>query len=561
MERIGASIGRLTEATTSFERVKAVTKGGVLFSLPALLSNGLLTHTKEYFSLPKGYYNITHIFITLAFAALLRIKNIESIQYYSPGELGKVLGIDRVAEVKTLRGKLGILAKQNNAQEWNLKLSKGWMESAGTISGLLYVDGRVRVYHGKKTKLPKKYVSREKLCLRGMSDYWVNDAFGRPYFVVSSAHNKGLLSILRTEIIPKLLKEIPNQPTEAELTHNPQLSRFSIIFDREGYSPEFFKQMWEEHRISCYTYKKYPGKDWPIEMFKEQEVKLHNGEVVRMKLAEKKTKLSKKVNVREIRRLTKSGHQTAIITTDFIPETTVIAANMFARWSQENFFKYMREHFGIDRLIEYGTTPVDETVEVVNPKYRELDSQIRSVSQKLGRKVAEFGRITLKLEGKDNDNEEYEIKKYVNEKSQLQEVIELYQNEVVNLRKQRKQVDKNIAIGELPESEKYSSLLNEKKHIMDTIKMIAYRAETAMATIIQPKLSMRKTTRVLLRQIFSTEVDIEPDTKNNILNVTLHSLSNEKSNKIVVNLCNRLNETETVYPGTNMRLFYKLVSL
>jgi hypothetical protein len=67
----------------------------------------------------------------------------------------------------------------------------------------------------------------------------------------------------------------------------------------------------------------------------------------------------------------------------------------------------MREHFGIDRLIEYGTTPVDETVEVVNPKYRELDSQIRSVSQKLGRKVAEFGRITLKLEGKDNDNEKY----------------------------------------------------------------------------------------------------------------------------------------------------------
>ena len=90
--------------------------------------------------------------------------------------------------------------------------------------------------------------------------------------------------------------------------------------------------------------------------------------------------------------------------------------------------------------------------------------------------------------------------------------------------------------------------------------MIAYRAETAMATMIHPKLSMRKTTRVLLRQIFSTEVDIEPDTKNNILNVTLHSLSNEKSNKIVVNLCKHLNETETVFPGTNIRLFYKLVS-
>lgn len=78
-----------------------------------------------------------------------------------------------------------------------------------------------------------------------MSDYWVNDAIGRTYFVVSSTHNKGLLSILKTEIIPKLLKEVPNQPAESELTQNLQLSRFSVIFDREGYSPEFFKQMWE----------------------------------------------------------------------------------------------------------------------------------------------------------------------------------------------------------------------------------------------------------------------------------------------------------------------------
>ena len=253
-----------------------------------------------------------------------------------------------------MRKKLGILAKQNNAQQWNSELSKEWMGSAGVIAGLLYVDGRVRVYHGKKTKLPKRFVTREKLCLRGMSDYWVNDAIGQPYFVVSSAHNKGLLSILKRDIIPKLLREVPNQPVESELTKSPQLSRFSVIFDREGYSPEFFKQMWEEHRISCYTYKKYAGKDWPEGMFKERKVKLHNGEVVQMMLAEKSMKLSKKVNVREIRRLTQSGHQTAIITTDFIPDMTIIAGTMFARWSQENFSKYMREHFGIDRLIEYG---------------------------------------------------------------------------------------------------------------------------------------------------------------------------------------------------------------
>ena len=208
-----------------------------------------------------------------------------------------------------------------------------------------------------------------------------------------------------------------------------------------------------------------------------------------------------------------------------------------------------------------GTAPVDETVKVVNPAYRDIESRIRSASQKLGRKVSGFGQITLEHEGKNIAEEDKEMKKYVIKKSQLQEVIELYRNEVAGLKEQRKQIEKSIEIGELPECEKYSSLMNEKKHIVDTIKMIDYRAETAMATMIQPQLSQKKTTRVLLRQIFSTEVDLEPDTENKILNVSLHSLSNEKSNKIALNLCKQLNETETVFPGTEMRLYYKLVSL
>jgi hypothetical protein len=560
LERIAASVGLLEEATTKFEKAEGISKGGVLFSIPALLSNGLLKHTKKHFSLPKGYYNLKHIFITLAFMTLLRIKSIDAMQYCSPGEIGKALGIDRVPEVKTIRKKLGILAEQNNAQVWNSELSEEWLATAGTIAGLLYVDGRVRVYHGKKTKLPKRYISREKLCLRGMSDYWVNDALGQPYFVVSSAHNKGLLQTLKAEIIPELLKEVPDQFSQKDFLQDAKLSRFSIIFDREGYSPEYFKELWKNYRISCYTYKKYPGKDWPTDIFKEEKVKLHNGEVVRMKLAEKGITLQKEVELREIRRLTENGHQTAIITTDFIPETAVIAANMFARWSQENFFKYMREHFGIDRLIEYGTTPVDETVKVVNPEYRNIDSRIRSISQKLGRKISEFGQITLELENAEIEKEEDEIKKYIKKKSQIQETIELYKDDLIKLKDRRKITDTHICISELPEAEKYSSLSTEKKHIMDTIKMIAYRAETAMATMIQPQLSKRKETKSLLRQIFSTEADICPDTKNNILTVSLHSLANEKSNRIVENLCQELNQTETIFPGTNLRLFYKLVT-
>jgi len=442
-------------------------------------------------------------------------------------------------------------------------------EAEEEIAGLLYIDGRVRVYQGSKTKLPKKYVSRQKLCLRGMSDYWVNDAIGRPYFVVSSAHNKGLLSMLKTEIVPQLLKDVPNQATKEDLNKDREISRFSLIFDREGYSPEFFKDMWKEHRISCYTYKKYVKEDWSEEEFKEHEVKLKTGKILRMKLAEKKIML-KGIEVREIRKLTEIGHQTSIITTDFIPEITVIAANMFARWSQENFFKYMREHFGIDRLIEYGVEEINDTVEVLNPEYRTIESQVKSTRQKIVKKEAEFGRISLNLEEKDikkedtekdiEEKEDEELKKYLDKKSKIQESIEFYKNDLNTLKDKRKSTEKYIKISELPKSERYDSLMTEKKHIMDTIKMIAYRAETAMSTIIEPQMFKRKEARTLLRQIFCTEIDLDPDIDNKVLNISLHSLSNERSNKIVLKLCKHLNESEATFPGTDMRLFYKLVS-
>ncbi len=144
------------------------------------------------------------------------------------------------------------------------------------------------------------------------------------------------------------------------------LYRFGVMLDWEGYRPEFFKEMWDK-RIACYTYKKYADDTWPESEFFETEVTLPSGEVVTMKLAERGVYYKReKLWVREIRKLSESKHQTTLITTDFVNEAKVVAGKMFARWSQENFLKYMMEHFGIDRLIEYKQEEIDETAEVLN---------------------------------------------------------------------------------------------------------------------------------------------------------------------------------------------------
>lgn len=553
-ERVAAAFGKLKEARVEFAFALDVRFGGVLLALPALLINGLLRHSEKYFSLPNGFYGLSRIFILIAFMALCRIKSIEGLRRCPPGDLGKLLGLDRVPEVRTLREKLEHLCERGDVSEWSADLSRDWMAGNPDLAGYLYVDGHVRVYHGRQTKLPKGYVARERLCLRATTDYWVNDALGQPFFCVNAPVNPGLLEMIRREIVPRLEQDVPHQPSEAELEATPWLFRFALIFDREGYSPDFFLEMLNK-RIVCYTYRKYQSEDWDRDEFSRHEVKFPDGEVVEMELAERGSLLGRKIWVREIRKLTNSGHQTALVTTDFLSDAARIAGSMFSRWSQENFFKYMMQHFGIDKLLEYTTDPIVETTRVVNPVYRELDGKIRSNNSKLARKKAKFGAIVL-----EGELEKKKVKDYERQKAELQDEISFLQKETDELKARRKECPRHISFAELPEGEQFSALANDKKQIVDTIKMIAYRAETALANLIKPYMTDKREARSLLRQIFASEADLKPDEENRTLTVSLHNLTNPVSDRIARNLCQELNATKTIFPGSNLRLVYKLVS-
>ena len=553
-DRVAAAFGKLQEARIEFSFALDVRFGGVLFSLPALLMNGLLRHSEKHFSLPKGFYGLSSIFILIAFIALARIKSIEGLRRNPPGDLGKVLGLDRVPEVRTLREKLEYLCERGEVREWSADLSRDWMAGNPDLAGYLYVDGHVRVYHGKQAKLPKRYVVRERLCLRGTTDYWVNDALGQPFFCIDAPVNPGLLEMMRSEIVPRLEQEVPNQPSQASLEANPYSFRFALIFDREGYSPEFFMEMFKK-RIVCYTYRKYQKENWERGEFSRHEVKFPDGEVVEMELAERGTHLGGKIWVREVRKLTDSGHQTALVTTDFLSDVARIAGSMFSRWSQENFFKYMMQHFGIDKLLEHKTEPIAETTKVVNPAYRELDGKIRSNNGKLYRRKAKFGAMVL-----EGDLEQEKVQDHERKKAELQEEISFLKKETEELKAKRKKCRRHIAFSELPEGEQFSALANDKKQIVDTIKMIAYRAETAMANLIKPYMTDKREARALLRQVFSSEADLKPDEDNKTLTVSLHNMTNPVSDRIVRKLCQELNATKTIFPGSNLRLVYKLVS-
>jgi predicted nucleic acid-binding Zn-ribbon protein len=228
---------------------------------------------------------------------------------------------------------------------------------------------------------------------------------------------------------------------------------------------------------------------------------------------------------------------------------------MFARWSQENFFKYMREHYGLDRLVDYGTEEIPDTTPVVNPDYRRLDGQVRSKQGHLTRKRAAFSALNLK-----GDIEPKKVAAFEQKKAALQEQIEGLAKEVDALKTQRKAVKHHLTIAELPEADRFKQLSTQSKHLIDTIKMVAYRAESAMAQMARETMYREDDARSLLRALYSTEADLLPDANAGTLTVRVHHQANRCADEVIRHFCNELNQTETIYPGTELRLVYELVS-
>jgi hypothetical protein len=497
--------------------------------------------------------------MTLAFMALCRIKSIEQLGYTAPGEWGKILGLDRCPAVKTLRSKLKDLSA-GDGQAWAAQLCEDWMGEDPANLGVLYVDGHTRVYHGAQTKLPRHYVARQRLCLRATTDYWVNGFDGLPFFKINCAVDPGMIQVIEEEIVPTLEAQIPGQPTEAELQADPQRMRFRLVFDREGYSPGLFKRM-NAKRIACQTYHKFPGEDWPEEEFSGQRVKLVDGNEVEMQLAERGTLLGSKVDdqlwVREVRKRTESGRQIAIISTEWQASMTEIAGPQFGRWYQENFFKYGRQHFNLDRLIDYQLEPIDGSARVVNPTWRRLDGEIRSRAAKQARRKAKLHDLTLK--GKLTP---MRAKHYVEKAEELLAEIDQEATELEGLKAQRRETSKHIKVEDLPEEDRFLRLATRSKHFIDTLKIIAYRAETAMSRVVAEGLGEhhRDEARAFVRDLYTTEANLVPDREAGTLTVEVHSLATPKSNEILRKLCTELNATETIYPDTDLRLIFKSVS-
>jgi hypothetical protein len=448
------------------------------------------------------------------------------------------------------------LSEEEQASRWNAYLSQEWINKDDVA--IYYVDGHIQVYHGYLANLGKKHVSRQKLCLPGTVEFWVNNAEGIPYFYITGQVNEKLKQALEEEIIPRLnslqqSKEVPDNNGEEDA-----LSPFyTLVFDREAYSPEFFEKIWNQYHVAVITYRKNVKDRWDEEDFEPCKIETELGEV-EMTLSEKEVELNG-VTMREIRKSNNNEHQTSVITTNYQLSTEKIAQYMFARWSQENFFRYMRQEYDIDKIIQYGVDELNKNIKVVNREYSNLTYQLKKVREKISRRQSKL--YLLEEESTKTGLEEQSAQNITKQQELIEELTSLREEEK-RLVNERKKHPYKIPVGKMNEDQRYNKLKTESRHLQNIIKMICYRAETSMANVVGSEYKKSKNEiRALIKSLIFTQADIDPDYESKTLTVTLYSLSTQRDNKAVANLCNLLNETETHYPGTDLKLIFKNTTL
>jgi hypothetical protein len=536
VDRLLACMGLLDDAAAVFQPGTAVPGAGVLLAVPALLASGVLDVAREvYGSLGPAFYGLRTTLVTLLLMALLRIKRPECLKEHVPAQLGRLLGLDRAPEVKTLRRKLARLAALGRATDLGRALAARRVAARGHVMGFLYLDGHVRVYHGRR-RIPKTHVARMRLKMSATTDYWVNDAEGEPLLVVSTEANRGLITMF-----PALLAEVRRLVGERRVT---------VVFDRGGWSPKLFATMIAQG-FDVLTYRKGRVPAVPEDQFASHKATFE-GQSVHYVLADIGIELAAGLRLRQVTRLGEDGHQTHIVTSRQDLPAIEVASRMFARWRQENFFKYLREEYALDALVDYAVAPADPAREVPNPLRASLDAELHKAKAELAALHASYGLAAFS----NQESLRRTMRGFKTANATLGHQVLTAMRTVAAIEHRRAAVPRRVPIQQLASGE-VVKLATERKHLTDLLKMVAYQAESDLCRLVEPHYHRADDeARTVIQNALATAGDLE--ISEDTLTISLDPLSSPHRTRALAAICRDLSATRTRFPGSNLHLRFQV---
>jgi len=522
-DQLATIVGLVEEAPVEFTPAANVPMAGAMLGLALLATSGLLEEARlVYGGLRNCWYGLRPLMLTLFAMALLRVKRPEQLKGIDPVSLGKVLGLPRAPEVKTVRRKLLELADRNLAAKFHRQLARRRAGQYEDDLAYLYVDGHVRIYSGKR-RIGKAYVTKRNSVQRAETDYWVNLTNGQPLLVMHAEVDETL-----TEMMPSILREV------RQVIGN---RRVMIVFDRGGWSEKVFRTVLAEG-FDLLTYRKAPLADWPDSWFHTRRLRIE-GHAVEYELADGDFIRKGWPRLRCIAVKRADEGETQILCNRRDIDAVAVAYRMFGRWKQENWFKYMGEEFALDVLVDYSTRPDDPDRLVGNPDWRKLNREVKEASGKLREAEAAYGRAAM-ADGSAADRRK--------RSAAVEEARRIHEE----LAARRRATPRRARLDEVSDRDPIK-LSYERKLITDTIKTCAYQVETELAEMLDGVLTRHEDeARAVLRETFHTPGDIIP--RHGELHILYEQLSAPRYTEALMAVCQRLNERDLCFPETSMRL-------
>jgi transposase len=506
---------------------------GLALYYPALAAVGLIDVARSLFRLPRSErFGVRAVVMTLFFMTVLSRTTLEAAKHLRRREFGAMVGSERAPCVKTLRRKLAELVSEGMGAEFGVRLARRWVGTGMVTTAYLYVDGHMKAYTGKR-KLQEVWNSQRRMPLPGVHSYFVGDGQGRPLLFVTEE-----LSTNLAKAMPRVIEAIRDVVGDRP---------FTVIFDRGGYDGKLFAWLTGQH-ISFITYQRGTPR-LPDDAFTRREARFE-GRRVRFMIATDSVKVGGTGPWRRVVMRTKDGHQTPILT-NIGPEIgdARIACLMFARWRQENLFKYMGAHHGLDQLISYGAEAACADTLVANPERKRVDRQIAEKRKQLAALRAALGDVLL-------DEPKVGRTAHGLKIAQAGAVKRLrtLQGDIDTLAAARKSLPVKVRVADT--GQRHDVMRLEHKAIVDRIKISAYNAEEWMLDRLVVHYPNPHDVRDLLRSF--AELSGEIDTMNGAVVVSLDPPDTPAHREALRGLVEDLNAIGATFPGTDVPVTYRV---
>ncbi|HEV3287430.1 MAG TPA: helix-turn-helix domain-containing protein, partial [Streptosporangiaceae bacterium] len=447
---------------------------GLLLARPALEGTGLLGAARQvYGQLRDGFYGLSATLLTLVFLALAGEPRAEGSTRVPPAALGRVLGLDRAPEVKTIRRKLGELAAAGKAAELVMALARRHAAARPDALGFLYVDGHARVYYGTR-QVQKTHVARLKFPAPATMETWVTGQDGDPVFMVVAEPSDSLAGELR-RLLPDLRAIVG------------QGRRVTVCFDRGGWSPALFADI-TGAGFDLLTWRKGPAPDLPAGQFTTVTCTDDRGRAHEYELADTTVTLpisdgprkGQTVTLRQVTRLVpaRAGatRQIHMLTSRTDLPAGQVCWRMSARWREENYFRYARTRFALDALDSYAATPDDPHRMVPNPARKAAAARVRQAQTAAQAAEAARDAALLQLRSPAPGQAAWITNQVINA---LAAPVEAAWRELDEADQAAAAIPSRRPLGELAPD--MARLDAEVKQITHAIRMAAYNAEIALA--------------------------------------------------------------------------------